>query len=77
MDDSQSMLAGPKEDSPRTLALEHLQKILEDRYFASYQLIAAGPTPRLMGDKVRHPAELDAQFPRWLPVKSPMPWPMP
>ena len=25
MDDSQSMLAGPKEDSPRTLALEHLQ----------------------------------------------------
>ena len=65
MDDSQSMLAGPEEASPRTLALEHLRKILEDRNFASYQLIAAGPTPRLMGDKVRHPAELEAQLPRW------------
>ena len=65
MDDSQSMHAGPKEDSPRTLALKHLQKILEDRNFASYQLIAAGLTPRLMGDKVRHAAELEAQFPRW------------
>ena len=65
MDDSQSMRAGPKEASPRTLALEFLQKILEERNFASYQLIAAGPTPRLLGDEVRHTAELEAQLPRW------------
>ena len=65
MDDSQSMLAGPQGETPRALALERLREILEERNFSSYQLIAAGPTPRAMGGKVRHPAELEDQFSRW------------
>ena len=46
MDDSQSMLAGTQGKTPRALALERLREILEERDFSSYQLIAAGPTPR-------------------------------
>ena len=65
LDDSQSMLAGPQNATPRARALEHLETVLSDRSFSSFQLIAAGSTPRLMGDKVEYLAELKEQFPRW------------
>ena len=59
------MLAGPEGERPRDLALEKLREIVQDRSFRSYQLIAAGSTPRLLGDKVRHLKELEAQFEQW------------
>jgi len=65
MDDSQSMLAGAKSQSARERALERLREILAERDFSSYQLVAAGPTPRAMGGKVLHPRELEDQFERW------------
>ena len=65
LDDSQSMLAGPEGERPRDLALEKLREIARDRSFRSFQLIAAGNTPRLLGDKVRHLKELETQFEKW------------
>lgn len=65
LDDSQSMLAGPEGERPRDLALEKIREITQERSFRSYQLIAAGSTPRLLGDKVRHWKELETQFKRW------------
>ena len=36
-----------------------------ERRFRSFQLIAAGTTPRLLGDKARHLRELEDQFEQW------------
>ena len=65
LDDSQSMLAGPVGERPRDLALEKLREIAASRSFRSFQLIAAGNTPRLLGDKARHIKELETQFEKW------------
>ena len=65
LDDSQSMLAGPEGQRPRDLATEALEDIGKKRGFRSFQLIAAGNTPRLLGDEARHPKEMEAQFEYW------------
>ena len=65
LDDSQSMLAGPVGERPRDLALKKLREIAASRSFRSFQLIAAGNTPRLLGDKARHIKELETQFEKW------------
>ena len=65
LDDSQSMLAGPEGERPRDRAIEKLKQLTEERRFRSLQLIAAGTTPRLLGDKARHLAELENQFNQW------------
>jgi len=65
LDDSLSMSAGPAGQQPRDEALKLLNEILAERNFASYQLIAAGAGPRLLGDTVPHPGQLEDQFPLW------------
>ena len=65
LDDSQSMLAGPEGERPRDRAIEKLEELTKERRFRSFQLIAAGTTPRLLGDKARHLRELEDQFEQW------------
>ena len=62
LDDSLSMSAGPAGQQPRDEALKLLNEILAERDFASYQLIAAGAGPRLLGDTVPHPNQLKDQI---------------
>lgn len=65
LDDSQSMLAGQEGERPRDLAMAALAEIARKRGFRSFQLIAAGTTPRLLGDQARHPKEMEAQSEHW------------
>ena len=65
LDDSLSMSAGPAGQQPRDEALKLLNEILAERDFASYQLIAAGAGPRLLGDTVPHPNQLKDQISLW------------
>ena len=65
LDDSQSLLAGPEGERPRDRAIEKLEELTKERRFRSFQLIAAGTTPRLLGDKARHLRELEDQFEQW------------
>ena len=65
LDDSQSMLAGPEDSTPRALALEHLRQVTGDRRFRSYQLIAAGPIPGLLSDRLGKAELMDEKLEHW------------
>lgn len=65
LDDSQSMLAGPEDSSPRALAMAHLDEVTQERRFRSFQLIIAGPTPGLLSDRLGKPELMMEKLEDW------------